>query len=214
MKNMKQSQRLPWWKRKFHVHPIQRKYFAFSLIPLAVCSLLLILMLFIPLKLALLRADIGPEKAVILTDIYPLVSRIWPAVIISMLAYALVFYFVTHELIGPLPRLERVFREIAEGDLTHPMIRVRPKDDLEPFVRFLEGAFGTLISALTAIRNQEGLTVRELTILQEKVRGGLKDAGQILQALEGTVGHQKEMEKVLAYFKFPEQSGGERGESG
>jgi HAMP domain-containing protein len=131
-----------------------------------------------------------------------------------MLAYALVFYFVTHELIGPLPRLERVFREIAEGDLTHPTIRVRPKDDLEAFVRFLEGAFGTLISALTAIRNQEGLTVRELTILQEKVRGGLKDAGQILQALEGTVGHQKEMEKVLAYFKFPEQSGREQGESG
>lgn len=211
---MKQSQRLPWWKRKFHVHPIQRKYFAFSLVPLAVCSLLLILTLFIPLKLVLLRADIGPEMAVIRADIYPLLSRIWTAVVISMLAYSVVFYFFTHELIGPLPRLEQTFRRIAEGDLSHPTIRVRPKDDLEPFVRFLEGAFGTLIAALTAIRNQEGLAGRELTILQEKVRGGLNDAGQILQALESTSGHQKEMEKVLAYFKFPEQRDGEQGESG
>jgi len=210
---MKKSRRLPWWKRKFQVHPIQQKYFAFSLLPLVVCSLLLVLMLFIPLKLALLRLDYGPEKSAILNNIYPMIFRIWPVTIVSMLAYAVLFYFVTHKLIGPLPRLEEIFRKIAEGDLIHRSIQVRPKDDLREFVGFMDGAFGTLISALTAIRNQEGLTVRELSALQEKLRGGLNDAGQILQTIEGTIGHQKEMEKVLAYFKFPDQSGGESGES-
>jgi methyl-accepting chemotaxis protein len=130
-----------------------------------------------------------------------------------MLAYAVLFYFVTHKLIGPLPRLQEIFRKIAEGDLIQRSIQVRPKDDLKEFVGFMDGAFGTLISALTAIRNQEGLTVRELAALQEKLKGGLNDAGQILQALDGTIGRQKEMEKVLAYFKFPDQSGGESGES-
>jgi methyl-accepting chemotaxis protein len=210
---MKQEeQRIPWWKRKFYVHPIQRKYFALSLIPLVICTLLLILLLFVPLKLTLLSLDFGPEKSAIINNIYPLVSLIWPAAVISMLVYAVVFYFVTHGLIGPLPRLEAIFRKIAEGDLIHRSIRVRPKDDLKEFVGLMDGAFGTLISALTTIRNQEGLAVRELAALQERIREGLNDAGQILQTIEGTIARQKEMEKVLAYFKFPDQSGAESGQ--
>jgi methyl-accepting chemotaxis protein len=212
---MKQEERrIPWRKRKFYVHSIQRKYFVISLIPLVICTLLLILLLFVPLKLALLRLDFGPEKSAIINNIYPLVSLIWPAAVISMLAYAVVFYFVTHRLIGPLPRLQRIFRKIAEGDLTHSAIRVRPKDDLEEFARFLDGAFGTLVSALSAIRDQEDLAVRELAVLQDKIRGELSDTAEILQALEGIIGHQTEMEKVLSYFKFPGRSSKEGHKSG
>ena len=210
MKTMKKEERrIPWWKRKFYVHPIQRKYFSLSLVPLIFCTFLLILMLFLPLKLALQRLDFGPEKSVIIRDVYPLVFRIWPVAIISMLAYAVLFYFVTHKLIGPLPRLDRILRRIAEGDLTVPSLRVRPTDDLTDFAVSLDRAYGTLVSALAAIREQEILGAQELFVLQQKLRAGPNDTEKILQDLEGIGGRQTEMEKVLSYFKFSTRSGEE-----
>jgi methyl-accepting chemotaxis protein len=204
MKTMKKEERrFPWWKRKFYVHPVQRRYFILSLIPLVVCSLLLVFMLFIPLKLALLRPDLEPHELSLISTIYPLVFRIWPAVVLTMLGYSVIFFFVTHRLVGPIPRLEWIFRRIAEGDLTIPTIYVRPEDDLRDFARSLDRAYGTLISALAAIREQEALASQELFVLQQKVRAGQNDAQKLLPALEGIGGRQTEMAKVLSYFKFP-----------
>ncbi len=211
---MKQERRLPWWKRKFYVHPIQRRYFVHSLIPLVVCSLLLVFLLFLPLELALKRPGLGPHEASLIKTIYPLVFRVWPAVVVSMLVYSVVSFFVTHRLVGPIPRLQWIFRRIAEGDLTIPTIRVRPSDDLRALAGSLDRAYGTLISALAAIREQEALASQELFVLQQKVKAGQNDAQKLLPALESIGGRQAEMAKVLSYFKFSTPSGEEGQKSG
>ncbi|MFQ5881713.1 MAG: hypothetical protein ACE5I9_04485 [Candidatus Methylomirabilales bacterium] len=205
---MKTKQRVSWWRRSFYVHPIQRKYFFLSLVPLIVCAFLLIFLVFIPLNLALLGPAPDPEKAAILGQIYALAVRIWPAVLISMLVSGLLSFFVTHKFAGPLYRIEQVVRRIAEGDL--PLsIRVRRHDDLQEFAALLDGAFGTITSALTAIREQEALAAKELTALQGNVKAGLKDAGGILQGLEVMGRRHREVENILANFRLPARSGDE-----
>ncbi len=210
---MIQEKRLPWWKRKFYVHPIQRRYFVLSLLPLVVCSLLLVFLLFLPLELALKRPGLEPHEASLIKTIYPLVFRVWPAVVVSMLLYSVVFFFVTHRLVGPIPRLQWIFRRIAEGDLTTPSIRVRPEDDLREFARILDRAYGTLVSALAAIREQETLASQELFALQQQIKVGQNDGQKLLQALESIRGRQTEMAKVLSYFKFLTRSGEEEQKS-
>ncbi len=52
------------------------------------------------------------------------------AELISIFVVAFICIFVTHTIAGPVYRMERVVRNIGEGDLTH-FIKLRPKDELK-----------------------------------------------------------------------------------
>ena len=202
---MKMTQALPWWRRSFYVHPIQRKYFFLSLVPLIVCAFLLLFLVFTPLTLSFLGPAFDPEKVATLGQIHALAVRIWPAVLLSMLVISLVSIFVTHKFAGPLYRIERVMQGIAEGNLPSS-IRVRSDDDLQDLARHLDKAFGRITSALTAIREQEVLADKELAVLQGKCKVGLKDAREILQGLEEIGRRHREVENILGGFRFPGRS--------
>src|SRR5574344_2438109 len=52
------------------------------------------------------------------------------AELISIFIVAFICIFVTHTIAGPVYRMERVARNIGDGDLTH-FIKLRPKDELK-----------------------------------------------------------------------------------
>lgn len=52
------------------------------------------------------------------------------AELISIFVVAFICIFVTHTIAGPVYRMEKVVRNIGEGDLTH-FIKLRPKDELK-----------------------------------------------------------------------------------
>jgi methyl-accepting chemotaxis protein len=52
------------------------------------------------------------------------------AELISIFVVAFICIFVTHTIAGPVYRMERVVRNIGEGDLTH-FTKLRPKDELK-----------------------------------------------------------------------------------
>ncbi|MDH7498896.1 MAG: methyl-accepting chemotaxis protein [candidate division NC10 bacterium] len=205
---MRPERRLPFWKRRFYVHPLQRKYFFLSLIPLAASAVLLIVLLFLPLQVAYTRSAFEPEKALIMHQALLLVSRIWPAIILTMIAYAIATFFVLHKLVGPLPRMERLLRGIAKGDLP-PFIRVRPKDDLEEFAAHLDQAFRTLFIALKEIRDQEARAAQELAEVRGKLGSGGAGGGDLLKSLEEIRQRHQEIGKILSYFSFPAHLGQE-----
>jgi len=202
---------LPWWRRKFYVHPIQRKYIFLSLVPLIVCSILMVLLLFLPIRLAVRGLVFPPADAANLAELYPLAVRIWPAVFLSILASGFLSVFVTHKLAGPLFRIEQVLRGVAEGNL--PLaVRIRSDDDLQEFARLLSGAFGMITAALTEIQKLQARAVHELTALPGKIRAGLEDTGEILRDLEGISRYQREVEKILTKFRLPTTNGDEERE--
>lgn len=205
------TQPLPWWRRRFYVHPIQRKYFFLSLVPLIVCSILMVLLLFLPIRLAVRGLVFPPADAANLAELYPLAVRVWPAVLLSILASGLLSVFVTHKLAGPLFRIEQVLRGVAEGNL--PLaVQIRRDDDLQEFARLLSGAFGKITAALTEIHKLQARAVHELTALPGKIRGGLEDTGEILRDLEGINRYQREVERILAKFRLPTTNGDEERE--
>jgi len=208
---MTMTQHLPWWRRRFYVHPIQRKYFFLSLVPLIVCSILMVLLLFMPIRLAVRGLVFPPADAANLAELYPLAVRVWPAVLLSILASGLLSVFVTHKLAGPLFRIEQVLRGVAEGNL--PLaVRIRRDDDLQEFARLLSGAFGKITAALTEIHRLQARAVHELTALPGKIRAGLDDTGEILRDLDGISRYQREVERILAKFRLPTTNGDEERE--
>ncbi len=195
------ERRTPWWRRRYFVHPIQRKYFFLSLVPLIACASLLLIGFFMPLRSALVRSD--GESSFYLWEAYMLAIRIWPAVIISMVAAGLVSFVITNRFAGPIFRLERIMREMAAGQLPRLPIRVRQGDDFQEFARYLDTSFTLISDALTGIREQEEHAAQELAALDGQMQSDLLDTREIFQRLEAIGRHQKEVEKTLSQFTFP-----------
>jgi methyl-accepting chemotaxis protein len=196
------------WKRQFYVHPIQRKYCFLALIPLIVCAFLLVFLVFVPLTLTLREASFEAEQAATLAQLYALGARVWPALLISMLVSSLLSFLVTNKFAGPLWRMERVMRRVAEGELPQAF-RVRRADDLQEFAALLDGAFGTIASALSAIREQEARASQALAALRAKVSAELTDAREVLQGLEVIAQSQTEVDQILGQFRRQPQRGTE-----
>lgn len=197
---MKMAQQLPIWKRKFNVHQIQRKYFYLSLVPLVVCSFLLIFLVTIPLYSAL-RAQLPElQKAGSLAEIYGLGGfRIWVAIFTSMIVSGLLSYVVTNKFAGPLYRMEQILRGSKEGEFP-VAVRIRRGDDLQEFAGLLDDTFKRFTSALGAITEQKALAAEKLSAIQGKIKA--EGNGEILRGLEGIDRHLKEVETVLGNFKI------------
>ncbi len=100
---------VPFWRRKFYVRPIQRKYFYLALVPLIVCAFLLILLVFVPVFWAVNGPTPNLDQAAVLRQIYGMAGlRIWAAVIVSMLAACLLSFIATYKFAGPLYRIEQI----------------------------------------------------------------------------------------------------------
>lgn len=195
------AQQLPFWKRKFNVHQIQRKYFYLSLVPLVVCSFLLIFLVTIPLYSALRTQVPDLQKAASLAEIYGMGGfRIWVAIFTSMIVSGLLSYVVTNKFAGPIFRIEQILRKSKEGEF--PLaVRIRRGDDLQEFAGLLDDTFKRVTTALTAIDTQKGLAFEKLSAIRGKVNAEAN--GEIVRDLEGIGRHLKEVETALANFKFP-----------
>jgi len=191
------------WRRKFYVHPIQRKYFFLSLVPLVFCAFLMSLLVFVPLNLALQGPSPDLEKVAALGQLQGAGGvRIWLAIFLSMAVSALMSFFVTHKFAGPLYRIEQILRKVEQGHLP-AAVRIRRGDDIQEFADVVESAFKVITLALTAIKEQQALAANELAALQGKVTAGSN--GEILRRLDGIVRNHKEIENILANFKIHTQ---------
>ncbi len=188
------------WRRKFYVHPIQRKYFFLSLVPLVVCGFLLIFLVFFPLHLALWGSASGSEQAAIMSQIQSLAVPVMLALLVSMLVSSIMSFFVTHRLGGPLYRIEQILHGVTDGQLP-TSVRIRRDDDLQEFAGLFDKAFKTISSAMTAVTDHQAQAAKELAELHKKVKAELD--GEVLQNLEHISQSHKEVQHILENFKLP-----------
>ncbi len=199
---------LPFWKKKFYVHPIQRKYFFLCLIPLLGCAFLMILLLFGPLYLELRGQAFYPGKLVTERGMSALAIGIWPAVLISMVVSGILSFYATNRFAGPLFRLERILKGVANGDL--PMtFHVRKGDDLQEFAGLLDAVFRRVTSAIMAVKEREAVVAKELAALQGKIKGGLHNTDEIVRDLEAIGRGHRDVENILDSFRPRSQDDGE-----
>lgn len=195
--------------RKIYVHPIQRKYLYLSLVPLVICSLAIIALTFVPMKLLLLGPVSDYDKAVVGSCVAALGSRLWPAVFISMLLVAGLSVFASHALGGPLYRLEAIGRRLAAGEFPEP-IRVRHGDDLEGMAATLDVAVGNLRQALASIRERGGVARERLGALQRALTGGRLSDPELSARLQAIATNLEGIEEVLQPFRLEASGDRER----
>lgn len=196
------AQHIPVRRRRLNVHPIQQKYFFLSLVPLFIFAFFLIVLVLFPLNAAFMGLDQDLSNPPTLGTIYAMLDvRVWVALLISMFASCLLSYFVTNKFAGHLYRLEQILRRGKEGNLPIP-VHVRRGDDLQEFAELLNANFKVTASALAEIHEQQALAAMELAVLQTQVKAG-SNGEVVLKGLEGIDSHLKEVENILAHFKFP-----------
>lgn len=190
----------PFWRRKFYVHPIQRKYFFLSLFPLVVCGFLLVFLVFFPLHIALWESASDTEKSVILSQIRSLSVPVMLALLISMLVSSVMSFFVTHRLGGPLYRIEQILRGVTDGRLP-TAVRIRRDDDLQDFAGLFDKAFKTISAAMGAVTEHQAHAAKELAELHKKVK--VEMDGEVLAGLEEISRSHQEVQHILENFKLP-----------
>ncbi|RCK81421.1 MAG: hypothetical protein OZSIB_2290 [Candidatus Ozemobacter sibiricus] len=99
------------------------------------------------------------------------------AELISILIVAFICIFVTHTIAGPVYRMERVARNIGEGDLTN-FIKLRPKDELKDLADAMNDMTMGLRNKVTSLREASD---RLLSALERAKAAGKVD-NEILEA--------------------------------
>lgn len=130
------------------------------------------------------------EEAKLPVDSKQLGQALLPGVIIaeliSIFIVAFICIFVTHTIAGPVYRMERVARNIGDGDLTH-FIKLRPKDELKDLA-------DTMNEMTMGLRNKVISFKEEIAQIQEGV------------ALAKSTGNTSGLDKVLASVSSMEKS--------
>ena len=189
------------WHRKFYVHPIQRKYFYLSLLPLVICSAAIMALAFVPMNLLLLGNAPDLDKAVAAACLTSLGSRIWPAIFITMLVVAGLSIFATHTFAGPLLRLENIGKRLIAGEFPDT-IRIRQGDDLGEIAGTLNEALGALRAALTRIRDRTGAAREQLASLQGRLAAGEIPASTVSTDLTQIATHLDDLSETLRSYKL------------
>jgi methyl-accepting chemotaxis protein len=139
------------------------------------------------------------EESKLPIDSKQLGQALLPGVIIaellSIFVVAFICIFVTHTIAGPVYRMERVVRNVGEGDLTH-FTKLRPKDELKD----LADAMNDMTMGLRnkVINLKENLAQIHENIDGAKASGNLEKLDMALIAVEA-------MEESLGSFTLEKE---------
>jgi len=99
------------------------------------------------------------------------------AELVSILLVAFICIFVTHTIAGPVYRMERVARNIGEGDLTN-FIKLRPKDELKDLADAMNDMTMGLRNKVTTLRESSDRLISAL----DKAKSSGKVDSELLEA--------------------------------
>ncbi|MDD3146567.1 MAG: methyl-accepting chemotaxis protein [Candidatus Riflebacteria bacterium] len=125
------------------------------------------------------------EEAKLPVDSKQLGQALLPGVIIaeliSIFVVAFICIFVTHTIAGPVYRMEKVVRNIGEGDLTH-FIKLRPKDELKDLADSMNEMTMGLRNKVISFKESVA-TIRD-GIIFAKTTGNLGKLDEVMKSVE------------------------------
>lgn len=117
------------------------------------------------------------------------------AELISIFVVAFICIFVTHTIAGPVYRMERVARNIGEGDLTH-FIKLRPKDELKDLADAMNEMTMGLRNKIISFRESASQIQEGLALARSS--GDVEKIDEVMREVET-------MTKALAYFTLEKE---------
>jgi methyl-accepting chemotaxis protein len=116
-----------------------------------------------------LISEAGSVEAYLAMDPW---AAIWPAMLIAGAISTLVVFFIgirySHQIVGPIPRIARALRRIAEGERPQPL-EVRPGDAIEELAAAVNELVDSAPSQPEAPQDEEP-RIDAASIIEEAVR--------------------------------------------
>ncbi|MFQ5960398.1 MAG: hypothetical protein ACE5MG_03305 [Candidatus Methylomirabilales bacterium] len=109
----------PYKRTRILVDRFQYQLLVINLLYFLTILLIFATVLFLPLVLQLYSGTLSPaEQAEAASQFLSLHTRVWPAVFLVFVLLAIHSVFVSHRIAGPLYRFRKIFRAVADGDLS------------------------------------------------------------------------------------------------
>lgn len=197
----------PFRRRRFFIHPIQKRYAFLTAILLIAYTFLIVLTLFIPPAVTLISGSPIEKKAQAAMQYIILGERLWPAIAISISVLAVISVYITHKLAGPIYRFEKTAKDVIGGDLS-VRIRLRKGDDLKELANLLNQLLGNIDKSLMNIRRMEGDMGADLPGILKDLSGleGLNSRQELIERMEMVIERNKEVRDILDRFKLSDKN--------
>ncbi len=197
----------PFRRRRFFIHPIQKRYAFLTAILLIAYTFLIVLTLFIPPAITLISGSPIEEKAQAAMQYIILGERLWPAIAISISVLAVISVYVTHKLAGPIYRFEKTAKDVIGGDLS-VRIRLRKGDDLKELANLLNHLLENIDKSMMNIKRMERDVGADLPGILKDLHGleGLNSRQELIERMEGIIEKNKEIRNILDKFELSDQN--------
>ncbi len=195
----------PVWRKRFYVHQIQTTYAVWIGVLLFSYSLLLFgaafFMPYIMPALKLISSAPLEERAIAAQQFLALGPAIGPALIGLIVMAALFSIFLTHRLAGPLYRLEKSAKDLAQGNLAL-RIRLRRRDELQELAGLLNEAVVRIDDAMGEIRDREATAQAALRRLADHLKTHASSNPELAKQLNAALEEGARIDDVLKRFRL------------
>lgn len=156
------------YKRKQHFvnKKLQGKYIILTMSLLVLYTIALLAAIFAPAVISLFSDLPLSEKAAAAEVLLLLHKYIWPGIGLIILLFGVLSIFITHKLAGPVYVIERMARNMADGDLT-VRTKLRDGDDLDDLAGHMNQLADNMESLLISLKDEHD-KLSSYTVMLEK----------------------------------------------
>ncbi len=199
----------PLWRKQFYVHKIQTTYALWIGVFLFIYSLLIFGLAFLtPYILPALKlVSNAPieERAQAAQHFLSLSATLGPALgpaMIGLIIFsAFLSIYLTHRLAGPLYRIEKSAKEMAEGNLAL-RIRLREKDELQELAETLNQVAQNLDQTLQKIGEHDAAAQGALSRLTNTLKASPSSNSEMREQLQIAQAESEKIKEVLNRFRL------------
>lgn len=191
----------PYKRRRILIDRFQYQLLLINLLYFFTILLIFSAALFVPLIIQLESTTLSlPEQEVVASQFLSLHARVWPALLLAFLLFAIHSIFVSHRIAGPLMRFRNTFKAIAAGDLSG-WVTLRKHDYLGNEADVLN----EMIAGLRAKIKDIDAQYREVRTVLGEFRGGI-ESGSVAdthQKIEALGVQMEKLRECIDQFRMP-----------
>jgi methyl-accepting chemotaxis protein len=202
----------PYKRRHILIDRFQYQLLLINLLYFFAILLIFSAALFLPLIIQLESKTLSfSEQEAVATQFLSLHARVWPALLIAFLLFAIHSIFVSHRIAGPLMRFRNTFKAIAAGDLSG-RVTLRKHDYLGNEADHLNEMIVGLRTKITGIGTQH----REVRAVLSDLKGGIENgsAEDINQTIAALGVQMQKLRECIDQFRMPAEETRGEGEGG
>lgn len=202
----------PYKRRHILIDRFQYQLLLINLLYFFAILLIFSAALFLPLIIQLESKTLSfSEQEAVASQFLSLHARVWPALLITFLLFAIHSIFVSHRIAGPLMRFRNTFKAIAAGDLSG-RVTLRKHDYLGNEADHLNEMIVGLRTKIKGIETQH----REVRAVLSDLKGGIEngsaeDTNQTIAALGVQM---QRLRECIDQFRMPAEETRGEGEGG